>query len=251
MADVSRPHACPEWTQQQFVDLLRGRNPEANLPAAIAPKIQLYRALVRGNLSGLLESAFPVAFDLLPTEIWWQLIDDFLCEHRAQSPLFREVSHEFLTFLTANPQYLPPTKPWLLELLHYEWVELDLYLQADEAPATVAFDPTLTLALSPLCRVLIYQYPVHCIGPQHQPQVTPETPTCLCVYRQMDDRVQFLVLNPLAARLLLQLSTEPQSAEGVLSALSKTLARDDEQVFNEGLPLLADWYAAGMLVPVS
>src|SRR5690606_31251308 len=96
--------------------------------------------------------------------------------------------------------------PFLLELAHYEWVELAVSIQADPAPDD-AVDPAGDLlaerpVVPPLAWSLAYDFPVHRIGPEFQPQTPGDTPTFLIVYRTAHDEIKFMELNPVTARLM-------------------------------------------------
>ena len=49
----------------------------------------------------------------------------FVHRHPSESPYFLEISQEFLTFLSEQVHRVTSSLPeFLLELAHYEWVEL-------------------------------------------------------------------------------------------------------------------------------
>ena len=55
---------------------------------------------------------------------------------------------------------------------------------------------------SELAWAYAYQYPVHRISSEYQPDAPGEQPTYLAVYRDSADKVAFLELNPMTAGLL-------------------------------------------------
>ena len=58
---------------------------------------------------------------------WHALVHDFYRDHRCSTPLFPELPREFIQYLQARDAGAGDP-PWLLELAHYEWVELALDL---------------------------------------------------------------------------------------------------------------------------
>mgnify|MGYP006138349625 CR=1 FL=1 len=56
---------------------------------------------------------------------WRALVRDFYREFRAGTPLFPELPREFIQYLQERGDGRGDP-PWLLELAHYEWVELAL-----------------------------------------------------------------------------------------------------------------------------
>lgn len=186
------------------------RNPEqhprpADVPAA---RMQVYLDLFYNNIEGFLSGAFPVAKRVLGDRRWHQLARRFVHEHPSDSPYFLDISQEFLTFLD---QSAPAEAPeYLLELCHYEWVELSLKVDERELPSSGVL-PTADLrhgylVLNPLHWLLSYRYPVQRITPTFVPESAPPQPTRLLVYRDSSDRVRFRELSVLAFALLQPLS---------------------------------------------
>ena len=66
--------------------------------------------------------------------------------------------------------------------------------------------------LSPLAWLLCYQYPVHHIGPGFRPDALTQ-PTYLVVYRDRQERVRFMELNAVSARLV-ELTRDNTTATG-------------------------------------
>ncbi len=184
----------------------------------------VYQELFYNNVEGLLAANFPVCRETLGDEAWHRLIRGFFIHHRAQTPLFPELPREFLAFLEARGEAFG-IPPFLLELAHYEWVELALSI-AEAEPDGEGIDPEGDFlsgvpVLSPLAWPLSYRYPVHRIGPHFRPEA-PE-PACLVVYRDHQDEVGFLEVNPPMLRLL-ALIAENETLPG--SALLTRIARE-------------------------
>ncbi|MGB5735805.1 MAG: putative DNA-binding domain-containing protein, partial [Thiohalocapsa sp.] len=146
-------------------------------PAGIEDRrMAIYRELFFNNISTLLETSFPVLRKLLPDGHWRDMIRDFLVHHRCQTPLFLEISQEFLDYLASERQPNPADPPFLLELAHYEWVELALSVSDDEVDASLIDANGDLMAgtpvISPVAWNLSYRFPVHRIGPNFQPGET-------------------------------------------------------------------------------
>lgn len=195
------------------------RNPNAvPAPSGVEDRrMQIYRDLFFNNISRLLASNFPVLRTLFDNDGWSKLVREFYVEHRALTPLFPELPREFLRYVEEKRQQRPGDPPFLLELAHYEWVELALSLDQCELDS-IAVDRHGDLlsgipVLSPLAWPLSYRYPVHRIGPDHRPDEPPSEATHLLVYRNRADRVRFMQLNDVT-RLLLALMQEQPSLTG-------------------------------------
>jgi hypothetical protein len=202
MRDADLPRFCA--AQLEFAAHVR--NPAVHpAPADVEPRrMRIYVELIYNNVERFLANTFPIARRLLGDEAWHGRVRDFVHRHRATSPFFQDIPQEFLEYLgTAGGRAGDP--PFLLELLHYEWVELALDLDTAEFPADVDRDGDLVSAhpvLSPLAWPLAYRYPVHRIAPGWTPVAEPPEPTHLVAYRSRSDRVEFLESNVLTARLI-------------------------------------------------
>jgi hypothetical protein len=183
-------------------------------PAEMDPaRAQVYRDLVFANLSSLLSGTFPVLVRILGDEDWRALVRIFLRDYRARTPKFGEIAQEFVEFLADEPPALSDGSwpPFMVELAHYEWVEMAL--QQSDAEPLVVDDVALlldrVLQVSPLAWPLAYAWPVHKVGPGYLPDVLPDQPTLLLVRRDEDWSVRFSGLSPLAWRLLQRIGEFP------------------------------------------
>lgn len=176
-------------------------------------RMAIYRDLFFNNIVTFLSSNFPVLKTLFTKQEWLSLCRDFFTDYRCHTPLFPEIPREFLRYLQDHRQDHEGDPPFMLELAHYEWVELALELDEAEVDA-IAVNPDGDLlngipVLTPLARLLSYQYPVHEIREDFQPDTVPDKPTHLLVWRQEDFTVKFMLLNEISLLLLQKLKEEP------------------------------------------
>jgi hypothetical protein len=182
------------------------RDPENNpLPVDVKPqRMAMYRELFFNNIDSFLSANFPVLRTLLNDRQWFELGQDFFAKHASQSPHFSEIPEEFLDYLQ-NERDGSEDFPFLLELAHYEWVEMALSIAKEAVPANQQnLDNLLDqhIRLSPLAWPLAYQYPVQKISPDFLPETAPELATFLVVYRNPEDEVNFIEITPITYRLL-------------------------------------------------
>ena len=130
----------------------------------------------------------------------------------------------------------------MVELAHYEWVEM--VLQQSDAEVLSWTDPVLLLErplqLSALAWPLAYVWPVHQLEPNNQPATPPAQPTLLLVRRTADWSVKFSELSPLAWRLLQRISEfAPLTGREQLQALAQEAGQSASASFmDSGLALL-------------
>jgi hypothetical protein len=176
-------------------------------------RLQIYRELFYNNIENLLATNFPVIRQLLGDHRWHALVRDYYREHAAHTPLFTEIGREFQRYLESRVDAGRGDAPYLVELAHYEWLELALALDEHEIDE-VEHDPDGDLlaqapVLSPLAWVFSYRWPVQRIGPAYQPHELPAQPTHLALVRNRADEISFLELSPLAKVLIDLLKENP------------------------------------------
>ncbi len=190
------------------------RNPDSNpCPADVKPeRMQVYRDLFFNNIESFLSSNFPVLNSLFPKEKWQQLAQDFFEHHPCTTPYFAEIPEEFLLYLQNERPNTETDYPFMLELAHYEWVEMALSISTENLPQN---KQTLTplqlsqkISLSTLAWPLAYQFPVHKISADYLPFQAPEEASYLVVYRDIEDDVQFIELAAMSFQLLQPLQAE-------------------------------------------
>ncbi|KAB0503528.1 HvfC family RiPP maturation protein [Pseudomonas lini] len=231
------------------------RDPDHCAPPAgmDAARAQVYRDLVFSNLSSLLSGTFPVLVKILGDDHWRSLVRIFLRDYRAQTPKFGEIAQEFVEFLASEALALSDGAwpPFMVELAHYEWVEMAL--QQSDAEPLRASDAGLLLdrplQVSPLAWPLAYGWPVQLVGPDYRPDSPPAQPTLLLVRRTEDWNVRFSKLSPLAWRLLQRIGEFPQlDGQAQLEGLAVEAGMVGAPEFiDSGLALLRQMHGEGVI----
>ena len=191
-----------EFIRKQFEFAANIRNPQDNPrpPEVEDRRMAIYRELFFNNVEDFMASSYPVLKEVLGETRWDVLIRAYFSEHRAETPLFPQLPAEFLKYLNdvRRPQAGDPA--FMLELAHYEWMELAA-AQSDEQIDWETIDKAGDLlsghpVISPLAWVLSYEFPVHRISKDFQPNEPGEQPTNIIVYRDLNDDVGFIEIGP-------------------------------------------------------
>ena len=231
---------------QQFMLSKHIRDPEKNQPPPSIEdrRLAIYRDLFYNNIEGLLAGNFPVIREIFDDENWHELIRAFYRDHLCRTHLFPEVPREFIRFLETRADQGEQDPGWLMELAHYEWVELALDLAENETTQndTIITDKNIldmAFSLSTLAWPLGYQWPVHRLSPGYLPDSAPDSPTFLLVHRDSDYKVHFEEISALIFRLLQLISDAPElTAKQQLTALATEAdAKDIESFIELGLDL--------------
>lgn len=222
------------------------RDPATNpAPADVKPeRMAMYRELIFNNIESFLAANFPVIRKLLDDPQWIGLTQDFFVNHECKTPYFSEIAEEFLDYLE-NQRSNPDDFPFLLELAHYEWVEMALSIAKVDINLHQQIADNLlyqTITLSPLAWPLLYQFPVQNISPDYLPLLSPQQPTCLLAYRGQDDEVKFIEINTVTYRMLEIIQEQGQIiSEDCLKQLAQESNHPSpEVIITGGLQILKD-----------
>lgn len=198
--------------QRAFTAHLRDRHANPRPADVPASRMQVYRELLLANFETALDNCYPVLRGLIEEREWKALIQAFFADHRARSPLYRDLPGEFREWL-GGPQHdaLRAQLPFLDELAHYEWIEMALDTDPRTIP-TEGIDRDGDLlagvpVLNPLAWLLRYRYPVAHIGPAYLPGAPPAEPVQLVIHRGRDHRIGFLEVSAPVAALIGRLET--------------------------------------------
>lgn len=229
----------PSFQDQQYAFAAHIRDPEnVAAPAGIEDRrMAVYRELFFNNLRSLLSNMFPVLKKLHSPTDWSSIIRQFMVVHRASTPYFLQLPGEFLTFLQDEYEMQEKDFPFLLELAHYEYIELALSI-SEASNNMDGVDPDGDLRAnvpvkSELAWAFAYQYPVHRIDADFKPEQAGDAPTYLAVYRDSNDKVGFLELNPVTAGLLDAIDNNEKNliGESLLRKLARQVNYPDVDAF--------------------
>ena len=238
MANYAAPEALARL-QTSFAAHIR--DPQStDAPEGIEDRrMAIYRDLFFNNIKNFLSGNFPVLRTLYQETEWSTLCREFYSEYRCHTPLFPELPREFLQYLQDHRQHRKGDPPFMLELAHYEWVELALSL--DEAEIDdIEVNPHGDLingipVLSPLAWPLSYQYPVHQIRVDFQPEAVPDKKTHLLVWRQQNYDIKFMQLNEISLLLVQKMKEEPaRSGLELLTAIAGIINHPSPEMVLEG-----------------
>ncbi|PTR15527.1 hypothetical protein C8R31_103111 [Nitrosospira sp. Nsp2] len=243
----------PEFQRFQYAFAAHLRDPYSSpCPVGVEThRMAVYTRLVYNNLESFLLPCFPVLREVLGTQQWARLVRSFLATHGSRSPFFRQIPDEFIQFLQTEEAVPATYPPFLLELAHYEWIELVLSISS-RVPDWEAIEPEGDLllhrpVLNPVLANLSYRWPVHRIG---QGEVQPAT-THLLVFRGPSDEVQFTEINAYTARLINLLESGEYSGQAALEIVAEESNHPMPQlVIKGGLDIMHDLQARGALLGV-
>ena len=230
--------------QYQFAAHLRDPAQQAAPIDIEDRRMEIYRGLFFRNIESFIANGFPVLRSLYNDDDWEQLVRSFYSRHISHSPQFYQIAEEFIHYLQDEHEQRGCDADFMLELAHYEWIEMILAMDTNEPDDVIEEGGDLmegVPVLNPCLHNLAYHYPVHQITASFQPEKPGEQPTHLVVYRRPDDQVVFLEVNPVTARLLQRIAEKPAlTGREQLTALATEVGMAEETMLGFGSQTLSD-----------
>jgi len=247
----------PLFKQTQYAFAAHIRNPALNpIPDDVeARRMKIYSELFFNNVEDFISNTYPVLKEITAEDDWNDMLRDYFSHHLAHTPLFPEMPREFLKYLE-NERDNANDPAFIKELAHYEWVELAL--MTSDLDETIAWDKidkdgdllNQQPVLSPLAWPLTYQYPVQHISADFMPDAPSQQPVYLLVYRDNEDGVHFMELNPVTALLIQFINGDNQlSTKKILEKIAEQLNHPaPETVIEGGMQIMQDLKKRGVIL---
>tara|TARA_R110002167_G_scaffold32146_8_gene104853 strand:+ start:1439 stop:2179 length:741 start_codon:yes stop_codon:yes gene_type:complete len=219
---------------------------KTSLPEGVVPRrAKVYEDLLFNNICSFINTCFPICKSMLTKEEWKILTRDFFRDWRCHSPRFNDIPKEFLDYLASDIS--PELKyPWLLQLAHYEWVELAVDTFDESGINNVCSESATSISVNPSLQNLIYDWPVHQISPDYIP--TEARQTFLLVYRNEDHDVKFTEINAATSALINLFEQGFTNSDAVLSELASQMNVALNHAFNDfGLDMINQLIMQGIL----
>lgn len=219
-----------QQTQLELANYLR--SPRKSPPPAHVEqrRLDIYRDLIYNNIENFIANVFPVTRSLLTDDHWHELVRGFIEKHYCQTPYFLQISNEFVQYMLQERGLHAGDPPYLLELIHYEWIELVLDVDTATIPAAGNLPADIYRSrprISPLAVCLSYQFPLQKISNAQQ-QWQPHA-TQLLVYRNRSDKVCFMEANALTARLVFLLQSSDEILATHVTRIAAELQYEDSK----------------------
>ena len=174
-----------------------------NIPSGLLAKtdrLHHYRRLVYNVIYDTLASAYPITKAYLGKEKWKSLIDDFFKNYPNQSPQIWKMPYGLFEYLMDYPNPHSETFPFLAELVHFEWLEIELYAESD-IEIGKAVSTLESININPHHRIVQLSYPFHRLSVAAAIQ-SPET-KFVVLFRNLENyKIEFSEVSILVAQVL-------------------------------------------------
>lgn len=225
--------------QESFINHIRDPDNYPPVVGVDERRMVVYRELMFNNMVSFVTNSFPVLHSLYQGSAWQSLIRKFFIEHDCQSPYFVNIGGEFVDYLANSYQACQDDPVFLVELAHYEWVELEVSIRKgrdEQQPMLPHLLGKTQIVVSYVAWPLTYRFAVHQISTEHIPDQPVEGGVHLIVYRDSADTVQFMEINNMTAILIQQIVDQPGiSINQIHADLANTYPQFNQQVLASGI----------------
>lgn len=189
-----------------------------------------YRRLVFNVVEDMLQTAYPLTFELLGEKEWLNITKDFFARHACVSPQVWYMPKEFYTYLSEQDNRpLHKRYPFLLELLWFEWLEVEIYMMEDKTVENYSSEGNIQndlLIINPEIHLQHFQYPVHLKNAKDISE-NDKGNYFLSLHRDPDNgEIIFTSLSPALLRFLELLSETPMNIDVPANIICKEMNID-------------------------
>ena len=193
--------------QNQLADYCRSGELKSEIPGTRPERLPHYRRLVFNVIRNTLEQAFPVTHKILEEEEWENLVYRFFKEHDTQTPQVWKMPKEFCQYVKANNFGEKTGRPYLNDLLWFEWLEIEVHTMPDEDPGPTTQNGNVLndiLVFNTEFRIMHLEYPVHAANAANAARLKGNY--YVLIYRdKVTGAVHFIALSLLHAFIIEQL----------------------------------------------
>jgi len=198
------------------------------LDATIPDNLNQYRRLVFNIISDALGTSYPISAKKVGADDWEQLVDDFFSNYPCSSAQIWSMPYELITYLESDEHPIKLKFPWLMELLHFEWLEVEIFCDEDEEVHAEKSTEVLNekLVINPTLRLEHFTFPVH-----KAIELKEQGDYYLLAYRSSEnDKVYFEEITGFLALVIHQIANTELILRDILIESGKKLGITDEHV---------------------
>jgi hypothetical protein len=230
--------------ETKFADYCRTGN-YVRLKGTTPNRLPHYRKLVFNVIDDTLQTAYPLTFGLLTKNEWKELVNDFFGTHNCQSYQVWKMPFELYEFVLNNDLPIKEKYPQLLNLLLFEWMEIEVFMMEDiEAAPFKTTGELITdeLILNPEHFLLTTEYPVHYKKAKEITSADKSIYYILIFREPQTGKVIFIELSVLFAWLVEQIKITGKSVYQSSKEASEIFNIPQQQILENSQAFLNELY---------
>ncbi len=181
---------------------------EVEIPGITEGRVHHYRRLVYNVVKNTMDQAYPITAASMKEEEWDSLVDTFFSNHPTTSTQIWKLPYEFYQYHFSSDTANKINRPYLNDLLYFEWAEIEIHTMKDKVFEKFAVEGNPIsdqLVVNPEYELIQLEYPVHLKAVQGIEEHKGDYYVLL--YREQETgNVKFLELSVLHAYILSKIS---------------------------------------------
>lgn len=223
---------------------------EVEIEGAKQERLHHYRRLTYNIVKSALNTAYPIAHKTIDEDEWIGMIDDYYANHKMNTPLVWKMPQEFYNFVVEKRYSDTLGRPYLDDLLYFEWIEIEIHTMEDiEIPDYKEEGDLLIdkLVVTPEHEILSFDYPVHKF--KGDDLLGKEGSYFVLIFRKLDTgAVRFINLSPFFAVTLQNIIENQLTFKQSIDATAKAFGVDYDQSIQHGLAFANDLVTQGFIL---
>lgn len=218
-----------------------------------ADRCAIYHGLVRGAYEEALRKAYPITCAALGEAAWGRLVSEFLACRAASSPALWRMPGELRDWVDEERVGERISKPFLRDLLTFEWIEIEVFMLPDLAASAQAGDLAEGRPIAnPEHRLIDLRYPIFRMPAEAA--LAEEGCYCLLCFRHPESlSACYMELSPFARAIFEGAIGGASSGEEIVGSASRRFASDGSEAETraQGFALLELLVESGACLGVS
>lgn len=189
-----------------FPSSWKNKNKLKRFSKNVLERVKVYRGLVWNSFSEVLTNIYPNTSKILGNE-WKKLLENYIEAYPSSSPLLNKIGEKLPNYLSKQKKLLK-NHPFISELAHYEWLEVEIYeAETRFISSQRTNERNNNLILNPIHEICNFQYPIPEIVDKIQNNQALgkiyKQKTSVLIYRDPKDfNVRFFELAPSSLALI-------------------------------------------------
>ncbi len=180
--------------------------------------LNYYRKLIYNVFDDSLQSAYPLTYNLLEQEEWDNLVSDFLSFGKSKNPQVWKMPKDLIQFVANNEKELLSKYSYLIDLLKFEWAEVELFMQKSKK---MLKGKNNSISLNKDFQILELEYPVHKVNAS-KIRIEDKGNYFVLIYREMENnKVKFIDLSPSLLLIFELLNSKSLSIDEIVDSYSQ------------------------------
>lgn len=205
-----------------------------------------YQRLVSNVFQDSLASAFPLTKNFLSNDEWDFLIEEFMTNHKCQTPFVWKMPYEFYLYVSSRKFQLHKQYLFLNDLLKFEWYEIKIYMASNKILKLKKYTDK-EFIINPNHKLIKLNYPVHTKNAALIRDNDREEYYALLFRETKNFRVIFNDLSILMAAVCEIISLNPINIEELINFIKSNLLHDlDDKMINR-IKSFIDWGVSNQL----